>query len=138
VNHKITIPFSELNFETSRSGGPGGQNVNKVETRVRLVWDITHTTCLTPHQHAILMKNRLIQDRLDSEGVLSLVCDTHRTQKLNREEVLKRLYEIINKALQPKKKRVATRPTKASVRRRKEEKERRSIVKQMRKISTTA
>ncbi len=138
MNHKITIPFSELNFETSRSGGPGGQNVNKVETRVRLVWDITHTTCLTPHQHAILMKNRLIQDRLDSEGVLSLVCDTHRTQKLNREEVLKRLYEIINKALQPKKKRVATRPTKASVRRRKEEKERRSIVKQMRKISTTA
>ncbi len=135
---KITIPFNELTFETSRSGGPGGQNVNKVETRVRLLWDVSHTTALTPQQHSTLMKSRFIQERLDSAGVLALVCDSHRTQKLNREEVLNRLYEIITKALQPKKKRVPTRPSKASVRRRKEEKERRSIVKKLRKITTTS
>jgi len=102
----------EFVFTTSRSSGPGGQNVNKVNTRVELRFPVNSSMLLTEEEkkqiHAVL------GNRINTEGELLLVSQSERTQLKNKEVVIRRFYELITKALTPRKKRKKTRPTIAS------------------------
>ncbi len=124
------IPFSELHFRTSRSGGPGGQNVNKVESKVELLFDVVGSPSLTEGQRARVL-NRL-KNRIDSEGTLHLSSQASRSQWENREIVVAEFARLIAAALKPAKKRVKTRPSKASKEKRLEAKKKHSEKKKMR------
>ena len=116
------IPLAALDFATSRGGGPGGQNVNKVETRVEVRITIAEVPGLSDATRATLLTR--LGAKLDSAGTLRLVSGTERTQLGNREAVVERLEKMLNTALTPRKKRISTAPTKASKTRRLEQKKR--------------
>ena len=103
----LIISRAELSFRTSRSGGPGGQHVNKVETRVELLFDVAHSPSLSEDQRARLLA--ALASRLDSEGELHLVSDRYRSQYANREDVLARFVLLLQHALRPQ---IPRRPTK--------------------------
>ncbi len=113
-NSTIYIPEleSEFVFQTSRSSGPGGQNVNKVNSRVELRFDLVNSELLTDEQKETLQKK--LASRLTSEGVLIVVSQESRSQLENKEIAVQKFYELIRNALKPVKKRKPTRPTKAS------------------------
>lgn len=123
----VSIPRSELRFQVSRSGGPGGQNVNKVNTRVTLQFDICASQTLSQAQKDRL--GRKLSGRISSEGVLQVVSQRFRSQARNRLDAIDRLHRIVNDALKQKKARRATRVPESEKRRRLEEKARRSAVK---------
>jgi len=119
------------NFQFSRSGGPGGQNVNKVNSRVQLKVGISEMDSLDEKQ-----KNRLrskLQNRLTTEDYLMISVEDTRDQHRNRELAVERLTDEIIKGLKRPKKRKPTRPTKASKERKKKQKQRRKTVKKLRK-----
>lgn len=105
----LHIPLSELKFRTSRSGGPGGQNVNKLETRVELLFDLAQATCLDQHIRERLMKN--CSRLLDSEGVIRIVVQDSRSQWKNKQLAIERLTTLLKSALIVRKKRISTKPT---------------------------
>jgi ribosome-associated protein len=113
-NPGIYIPDleNEFVFQTSRSSGPGGQNVNKVNSRVELRFDIPNSTLLTTEQKQLLLKK--LASKLTSEGVLIVVSQESRSQQDNRELSVQKFYALVGAALKPVKKRKPTRPTKAS------------------------
>lgn len=121
---------SEINFNTSRSGGKGGQNVNKVETAVEAYWHIASSRFFTEEQKAILHEKLL--NRINKEGLLMVKCQTHRTQLANKQEALEKLQDLVKKALEKKKARIATKLSKAVKERRKENKKLHSEKKQNR------
>ncbi|NUQ81878.1 MAG: aminoacyl-tRNA hydrolase [Bacteroidetes bacterium] len=123
--------LKECRFRTSRSGGPGGQNVNKVETRVLLWWNPA-TSGWIGEDVRDRMKSRY-GNRLDTEGELVLQSDRYSSQLKNREDVINRLYHLIETVLVPPIRRKATRPTRQSVEDRISRKQRRSDVKKQRK-----
>lgn len=132
----MTIPKSsnflhELIFTSSKSGGPGGQNVNKVNSKVTLTWDITNSKILTGEQKTLLLKRLL--PNLTNKGVLFLTAQDKRSQLQNKETVFSKLDKLLLKAFTPRKVRRATKPSKAAVRKRIEGKKRKSDIKQMRK-----
>lgn len=114
----IHIPdlSSEMVFQSSRSSGPGGQNVNKVNSRVELRFDLINSNLLNEQQKTILL--RKLASRVTNDGILILASQEDRSQLRNKELVVIRFYEILQQALKPVRKRRATRPTRASVERR--------------------
>ena len=121
----------EFVFSTSRSGGPGGQNVNKVNTKVELRFSILNSTLLTEVEKLILLEK--LASRLTLENELIIVSQSERSQLGNKERCIKNFYSIINKALKPGKKRIPSKPTFASKEKRLESKKIRARKKRMRK-----
>jgi ribosome-associated protein len=114
----VNIPdlSSEFQFLTSRSSGPGGQNVNKVNSKVELRFDIQNSSLLTDDQKNILLVK--LATKITAEGILSVVSQRDRSQLSNKEDAIEKLYLLVAKALKPVKPRKNTRPTKGSVERR--------------------
>jgi len=120
VNQHLTIPARDLSWSASRSSGPGGQNVNKVSTKVTLRFDLHGTETLTRTQKVRLRK--LAGKRIDARGAIVLTAQAERSQRQNLQRARDSLRILINKALVPPKRRVATKPTGASRRRRLDDK----------------
>jgi len=123
--------LSEVSFSASRGGGPGGQNVNKVSTKVELRFPVNDSETLTETQKQRLLSK--LKNRITISGELVLTSSAERTQWRNREKVTQKFFELIEKALSPPKKRIKTRPTKASKLKRLENKKKQGQKKQLRK-----
>ncbi|KAA3440540.1 alternative ribosome rescue aminoacyl-tRNA hydrolase ArfB [Rufibacter hautae] len=106
----------ELTFQTSRSSGPGGQNVNKVASRVEVWFSIENSALLTQEQKDLLLEK--LAPRLNKEGFLHLASQEDRSQLANKELVVQKLYEVLEQALHRPKPRKKTRPSKAAVQKR--------------------
>ncbi len=131
--NKITIPENEYALTFSRSSSKGGQNVNKVSTKVTLKWNIINSTFLNEEQKRRVFIN--LKNKIDKQGNLILYSQSERQQWQNRVEVIDKFNSLINMAIKSVKKRVPTKPTRGSVKRRLKEKKERSIKKEKRKIS---
>lgn len=127
INARVTIPAVELEYAASRSSGPGGQHVNTTDSRIQLRWNVEESAVLSDMQRARLL--RTLASRLTESGDLLVACDTHRSQRRNREEAAQRLAQLVREALIPPRPRKKTRPTRASRERRLQEKKKRSDVK---------
>ena len=132
INAQVSIPVGELRFQFSRSGGPGGQHVNKSSTQAELIFDVDGSPSLSAaHKQRIRSK---LRGYLSKEGVLRLTCQSTRSQAQNRQEALDRLQGLLARALLRAKPRKPTRPTRASQERRLAAKKRRSDVKRRRRL----
>jgi ribosome-associated protein len=124
IGHHARLDTDALTFEFSRSSGPGGQNVNKVSTRVTVRLDLAACSAFTPQQKARI--RRRLTTRISRDGVLRVVASRHRTQRANREAATARLVELLTEALAKGKPRRRTGVPASAKRRRREEKIRRS------------
>jgi ribosome-associated protein len=121
---------NEIVFSASRSSGAGGQNVNKVNTKVTLKFDVQNSHHLTEEQKEIILKK--LSTRLTNDGVLVLTSQEKRSQLQNKEDVVLKLEKLLAKAFEKKKVRKATKPSKGAVQERIKEKKQRSEKKQWR------
>ncbi len=122
VTPSVTIPARELRWSASRSGGPGGQNVNKVSSKVDLRFDLETSEALTDVQKSRVRASA--KNRLDEDGAIQIVVQDTRDQQKNLDLARARLAELIKKALVVPKARKATKPSRGSQRRRLNEKKR--------------
>ena len=130
VKNGITIPGCELEIATSRSSGPGGQHVNKTDSRITVRWNIKTTQALNEQQRERVLAK--LESRLTSEGELVVHCDSSRSQQQNKQLALEQLAEAILKALLVPKKRMATRISKSVKESRLQSKKLHSGIKKMR------
>jgi ribosome-associated protein len=121
------ILIQELTFKTSRSGGKGGQHVNKVSSKVELIWNINQTAACDEHQKQLLLQK--LANRIDKEGLLHIVADDDRSQYKNKEIAIKRLLKLIKESLIEEKPRKPTKPSKAAVHKRLESKKKQALKK---------
>jgi ribosome-associated protein len=122
---------SELFFSSSRSAGPGGQNVNKVNTKVELRFNIIFTSLLSESEKELVFLK--LKNRINNDNELILISQTERTQLKNKQVVLEKFYELLSKALTVPVKRKSTRPTLASKLKRLDGKRNRGLAKKLRK-----
>ena len=132
INESLAIPDDEVTLTASRSSGPGGQNVNKVNSRITLWFDIAKSGSLDESQRARLFER--LAGRITGEGILHVSSQKHRSQLANRDEAIARFAELVAGALRERARRKATRVSQAAKARRLEEKKRRSAVKKLRKF----
>ena len=122
----------ELSYKTSRSSGSGGQNVNKVETSVTVIWKVEDSTVFTESEkERILLK---LKNKINAEGILQTTVSESRTQLQNKEIAIEKIQELVNKSLIVPKKRIATKPSRAKVEKRLESKKKLSEKKENRKF----
>ena len=124
VSRSVSIPLSEISFRYSRSSGPGGQHAQKSETRVEALFDVESSAALTDRQ-----KHRVVRK---AGPVLRAIAQDERSQARNRELATERIVDTLREALRVERRRVATKPGKAAVERRLEQKRRRSQTKRLR------
>jgi ribosome-associated protein len=127
---KIDIT-KEIVFRTARSGGKGGQNVNKVETMVEGYFSIPASSILTGRQKTVL--ERKLAGKLSADGVVQVRSQVHRSQLANKQEVIRKMETLIEQALKKEKRRIATRPTAGSKEKRIESKKKQGQIKEGRK-----
>ena len=131
INKTTAIFEDELTYDFSRSSGPGGQNVNKVNTRVTLYFDVKNSPSLTGFKKKAITAK--LRTRINKEGVLRVISQKHRTQAANKRNATERFAELLKDALTFKPPRKKTKPTKGSIKRRLENKKQKSQTKQLRK-----
>jgi ribosome-associated protein len=130
INESVIIPGAELIISVSRASGPGGQHVNKTSSRVSLRWNILNSQALNKAQREQILQR--CKNRLVGEGEILLHVESERSQLRNREIARERLVHIIQDALRVIKKRVATKPSLGSKKRRIEVKKKRGVIKKLR------
>jgi ribosome-associated protein len=130
ISNRFSIPAGELEFQASRSGGPGGQHANTTSSRIQLRWNVRTSPSLSEGRREAILER--LASRIDQEGVLQVTVDTHRSQHRNRDEARDRLAELIRNALRPRKPRKQTRRTRASNEKRLQAKKRRGQKKKLR------
>ncbi|MCK5376649.1 MAG: aminoacyl-tRNA hydrolase [Acidobacteria bacterium] len=130
INDEVTIGEDELRFEFARSSGPGGQNVNKVETKVTLLFSVRNSPSLSDERRARL--EECLSSRITKHGVLRVTSQRHRTREANRRATVERFVDLLADALEEREQRVSTKVPAAKRRRRLEDKKRRSRVKALR------
>ena len=135
INQNLSIPESLLTFTFSRSSGPGGQNVNKLNTRVCVSLDIANCPYLSDFRKQKI--RRSLKGRIDKQGVLSVVCQEYRSQHANRNAVMRQMAELIAEALKPVKTRKTTKLPKSAIEKRLREKKQRSLLKKQRSDKDT-
>ena len=131
----LVIPDAELWIQRTRSSGPGGQNVNKVNTRIELFFDVEASTVLRADQKRRILAR--LATRISKQGVLRVTSQAERTQARNLERARRRMAELLAEALHRQRPRRATRPTRASAQRRVEGKKQRAAIKQRRRKPTS-
>lgn len=130
ISRSIRIPTSEFEIEMTRSSGPGGQNVNKVSSKVRLRWPVAQSTSIPDDVRQRLLAAQA--GRVTTEGELIVTSQRFRDQRRNRQDCFERLRGMILEVLRPPKPRRETKPTRGSQKRRLDAKRRRSVTKRLR------
>jgi ribosome-associated protein len=131
ITDKLDIPDSEITFRYSRSSGPGGQNVNKVATKVTLLYDVASSGSLTDAQRTLIARG--LSNRISKDGVLHVTAERHRTRHANQRAAVQRFVELLREALHETAPRHQTRIPQREKRRRRRDKRHRSKIKELRR-----
>jgi ribosome-associated protein len=132
MHFKPPFLITEFVFKTSRSGGKGGQNVNKVSSKVLIEFSVRTSQLITEKEKEILLEK--LANKLTKEDVLQIVSQTERSQLENKEIALRKMYAALNRCFVVKKKRTPTKPSRSSVEKRLNSKKRTAEVKRLRKV----